>query len=197
MNGGFDMKSLREQFEMDYAPVPYTAKPGGKVKIRYAYDGPWYFWELPREVLKKKKWTLTCMSIAVFVLFIMSALIPCGVNVWTVTAVAGVCGLAAHVLELFGIIRFLSAKAYTTRMNYSYVNGIMTIVPWLHGICLLGAFLSGVAYMAKNSVNMPNIAASAGYLVCAVLCFIIAASYQKIPFGTCKNQTVTDRKKKA
>lgn len=182
------MKSLREQFEMDYAPVPYTTKPGGKVKIRYVYDAPWYFWDLPEKTLKKKKWMLACMSIALLVLFIISALIPCGVNVWTVTAVAGVCSLAAHVLELFGVIRFLAARQHTTRMNYNYVNGIMAIVPWLHGICLLAAFLSGVVYMAQNSINLLNIAASAGYMVCAVFSFIIAAVYQKIPFGTCKNQ---------
>ena len=41
------MKSLREQFEEDYAAVPYTDRPGGKVKIRYVYDAPWYRWDLP------------------------------------------------------------------------------------------------------------------------------------------------------
>ena len=192
--GDFHMKSLREQFEMDYAPVPYVTAPGGKVKIKYVYDAPWYFWDLPKETLKKKKWQLTCVSIAVLVLFVASALIPSGVNTWTVTAIAGTFGLAVHVLELFGLLRFLAAKERTTRMNYNYVNGILSIVPWLHGLCLGAAALSGAAYMVKNTVSPGNMALNlctcAGYMMGAALCIFLAAQYQKIPFGTCKNEGV-------
>lgn len=182
------MKSLREQFEMDYSPVPYMAKPGGKVKIRYVYDAPWYFWDLPGDILKKKKCQLTCMSISVLILFMISALMPSGVNTWTVTAIAGTFSLAVHVLELFGVIRFWAAREHTTRMNFNYVNGIMGIVPWIHGLCLGAAALSGAVYMAKNLISLYDLAALAGYMICAVLCFFMAAVYQKIPFGTCKHE---------
>ena len=62
--GRFIVKSLREQFEEDYAAVPYTDRPGGKVKIRYVYDAPWYRWNLPESVLKKKKWQMAGASVA-------------------------------------------------------------------------------------------------------------------------------------
>lgn len=183
------MKSLREQFEEDYEAVPYVAQPGGKVKIRYVYDGPWYIWDIPENLLKSKKQKLTGLSLISLVLFIGTALIPAGLNTWSLTAIAGIFSLAAHVLELFGVIRFLIVPYQTTRMDYNYINGLLRIVPWIRGICLLAAGVCGIFYMAGNTFTLPGLAAFAGYLAGAVLAFVLAVQYKNIPFTTKKNES--------
>ncbi|MCI5647916.1 MAG: hypothetical protein ACI4EG_15250 [Fusicatenibacter sp.] len=185
------MKTLREQFEEDYAAVPYTRENSGKIVIRYVYDGPWYLWELPEKVLKKKKRFLVGLSIADFWLFVAVALLPTGVNTWSATAIAGSFSLAFQILELFGVICFWLCRYRTTRMSYQYVNRIMKTVPWLSGMALAAASLSGIVYQIRNSFGIRESAATLGYLICSVTAVKIAADYRKIPFRTEKNAAVT------
>lgn len=180
------MKSLREKFEEEYAPVAVTL-PNGKVKIHYVYDAPWYLWNIPEKALRRKKYIITGLSVGSLILFIGAALLPSETNQWRLIAIAGLISLALHVLEMFGVLRFLFAKVRTTKMNYSYINEILGIVPWLRGVSLLVAFGLNVYYMGTRTVDFFTVCISVIYVVCAASAFALTIMYGKIPISREKN----------
>lgn len=187
------MKSLREQFEENYVAVPCQKKNGGKIKIRYEYDGPWYRWNLSEKELKSQKRRIVLLSLAGLGLFVATALLPAKGNLWSPTAIAGLFSLAAHVLELFGVLRWGIASSQVTCIEFRYVHGVLGTVPWVRGVCLLATGMCTLVFLVISSLSLAEAGALAGYLLCAGMAFALGAAYKKIPFTSTQTHSLQEK----
>lgn len=178
------MKTLREQFEDDYMAVRVPADNKTGMKVKYVYYAPWYLWDLPKDVLKRKKWFLAGLSVAGLLVFLLTGVQPCGVNSFNLVVAAGLFALCAYVFELFSIFQFLFAKYRTSRMTYTSVNHTLLVAAFSRGICHLISAAGSVLYAAENGFEPLILLVVTGYLVCACMAFHIFNEYRKIPVRT-------------
>ncbi len=186
------MKTLRERFEEDYAPVKVPAAGKGGFKIRYVYYGPWYVWDLEEKKLKKKKQLLAAVSGAGLAVYLLAGLQPSGANSFAGVEAAGILGLCAHVFELSGLFSFLLARYRTSRMTFNQVNGGLLSAPLLRCLFLGAAAWETVVYMSRNTYDRLTFLVAMGYLACAGGAFFIFYQYKKIPVRTEKNNQLYD-----
>lgn len=185
------MKTLREQFEDDYMAVRIPADNKTGMKVKYIYYAPWYLWNLPKDVLKRKKWFLAGLSAVGLLLFLLTGVQPCGVNSFIMVETGGIFALCAYVFELFSIFQFLSAKYRTSRMTYTSVNHTLPVAAFLRGICHLISATGGVLYAVENGFEPLLLPVVTGYLVCACMAFHIFNEYRKIPVKTEENEALS------
>ena len=187
------MKSLREQFEDDYAAVKIPAKNKAGFKIRYVYYAPWYIWNLPEPVLKRKKLLLTCISVGNLFLFILAGVQETGLNHHKAVELTVIFALCTHVLELFSIVQFLFANYMTSRMTYSYINKTLKSMPFIRGFCLLATVMASIYYTLQNELHFRTFMIAICYLICALMALYVFWEYRKIPFKTEKNIKIIGR----
>lgn len=184
------MKSLREQFEDDYAAVSVPSRGRAGFKIRYVYYAPWYLWDMPEPELKMKKWLLAGASAASLLLLLITGTRQNGINSYIPVELAGTFALCAHVLESFGMFQFLAAGYRTSRMTYSGIDRILGIVPLIRGLCLIQAAAGGFYYMLQETFSWGTALAASGYLACALMALYIFREYRRIPLRTEKNDSL-------
>jgi hypothetical protein len=184
---GETMKSLREQFEDDYAAVRIPTDNKDGFKIRYVYYAPWYLWDLPGPMLKRKKRLLSGVSICGMLVFLLTGIQKSALNSYVIVEMAGTLALCAHVFELFSIAQFLFAKYRTSRMTYVNISRILNCVPLIRALCLMVAVISCIYYMLHNTFHLNTAIVAAGYLVCTLMALYVFKEYRKMPLRTEKN----------
>lgn len=181
------MKSLREQFEEDYAAVQVPAKNRQGFKIKYIYCAPWYIWGLPEKELGKKKNMLLAMSTGSFLLYLAAGIQNAAANRLMVSSIFSTIVLCAQIMELFGVFRFCFSQYKTNRMTYQEINRILYGAPLLRGGGLAALGIVGVACMITAEFDGTSFLIAAAYFLSGAIAFGIFGVYRKIPFRTEKN----------
>lgn len=189
------MKSLREQFEEEYAAVPVPAENKRGFTIVYRYYAPWYIWDLPEKILSSKKNLLLMISISGLLVSLAVGVQDTVINKMTVPVIFNIIALCAHVLELFAIVRFRFAKYKTDRMTYQSVNQTLRIAPLIRACCILLAVFTGMYGMSLQMLDTLAVIVLLGNLICAFLAFYIFYNYRQIPFRTEKNRLLQEEQK--
>lgn len=173
-------KGLRSRFEDNYTTVTEPANNKKGYVIRYVYYAPWYVWQVPEEEFRKKKQLLATLELFGVVLFLAAVLLrsPLNNTPWVVfpTALA----FCAQLMELSGMVDFLSAKPRTTQIRYEDIQRRLVFYPTVRAVLLLLAVLACVWLLASGSVT-EGVWLLPGLMVCAALAWQVQGMIRGIP----------------
>lgn len=181
---------MRERFEESYTAVPVPARNKKGYTMKYVYYAPWYYWDLPRGRLQREKVLLIGCSLLSLAVFLLAGVQDIVANSWKAVYLPCVLALCAHILELFGLVQFCTARYPTTQITYQDVERMMEFAPIARAICtglaglicLIGSIASGFS---------PLVAAVAAlFFVCAAAPVFELHRYRKIPVRREKNTTL-------
>lgn len=183
------MKSLREQFEEDYAAIP-VKKQSGKYKIRYVYDAPWYVWESSQDQVKQVRQKICIASIGSFLILCLCGCLASGINTEALAVIPMVCSLGLYVIEFFGVLQFCFSGDKTERITYNHIYRTLHIIPVLRSVCLVGAAGASVWLLVKNGGEIQDMIVLAGNITGIAGAVFTWKEFQKISVRLGKNHTV-------
>lgn len=186
------MKTLKDRFEENYAAVEKPANNKDGFKIEYVYYAPWYIWDCPEAELKKKKLTFLTVSIVSLLIFIIGGVQRCHQNTTLLVGVPAIVALCAHVFELFSLAQFAAAKYRTTKMTYTDVHRILSMVPALRVGLMVVSAAGCVFYMLTKDASYGAVIALLCYLSSGMMATYLYREYKKIPLRTERNWTLEE-----
>lgn len=172
--------TLRSRFEDNYTTVTEPADNKKGYVIRYVYYAPWYAWQVPEGEFRKKKQLLAALEFFGVVLFLAAVLLrsPLNSTPWVVfpTALA----FCAQLMELSGMVDFLSAKPRTTQIRYEDIQRRLMFYPTIRAVLLLIAVLAAVGLLASGAVT-EGVWILPGLVLCAALAWQVQSMIRGIP----------------
>lgn len=172
--------TLRSRFEDNYTTVTEPADNKKGYVIRYVYYAPWYVWKVPEGEFRKKKQLLAALEFFGVVLFLAAVLLrsPLNSTPWVVLPTA--LAFCAQLMELSGMVDFLSAKPRTTQIRYEDIQRRLVFYPTIRAVLLLIAVLAAVGLLASGAVT-EGVWILPGLVLCAALAWQVQSMIRGIP----------------
>lgn len=189
------MKTFRERFEENYVAYeePWKNKKG--FRIQYEYVGPWYGYKLNEEEKKRYKRIFLGLCILSTFFYTLAALQKYELNTRSFPVLFIGLSMAAFLFEWFGIFKFLLAGEKLTEENFKEMDGILKIVPYVNGILLLGAAISGSCMLIGSRFSPGMWLVPLFYLLAGSCSALIGFFYQALPYEKRKNHALDDDSK--
>lgn len=185
------MKTFRDRFEENYIAVPRQTEKG-KVKVDYVYYGPWYYWDIPRENLKKVKLRSVLLCSLSTLLYLACGFFRTAVNTYLLVMVPSLLSICALIYEIIGTVRFAAAAYPTTRPTYEDVNRMLCLAPHFHAILMIVTAIMCGWVLVMADFEPAGIVVMLGYLLSAALSLFLRKEYMALPLRTERNKAADE-----
>ncbi|MCD8014276.1 MAG: hypothetical protein LUG99_14075 [Lachnospiraceae bacterium] len=190
------MKTFQESFEESYMAYEEPCSNKRGFRVRYAYVGMWYVYQLAKEELARYKRIFVLLCALGTASFAGAALWNCELNYRSFPILFSGLSLAAFLFQWLGVISFAAAGERNTDQSFRQMNTILRAAPLVNAILLLGAAVSCIVLIALNGYSVRMLAVPLLYLLSGACCFLITFFYRALPYSKQENRTSKDGSKK-
>ena len=173
-------KTLRSRFEENYTVVTEPADNKKGYTVRYVYYAPWYVWQVSAEAFRQKKQLLAALEAFSLVLFMAAVLIRSPLNSTPVVYFLTALAFCAQLMELSGVVDFLSAKPRTTQIRYEDIQRRLGFYPMVRCALMAAAVLISAGLLAFGQLQ-GGAWVIPGFAVCAALAWQVQSMIRGIP----------------
>lgn len=174
-------KTLRSRFEDNYTVVTQPADNKKGYIFRYVYYAPWHVWQVSEDAFRRKKKLLAALESFGMVLFLATVLVRSPINssryVFLPTALA----FCAQLMELAGVVDFLSSKVKTTQIQYEDIHRRLGFYPTVRGVMMALAALVSIGLIACGQVPDNAVWVVPGFMTCSALAWQVQNMIREIP----------------
>ncbi|MDO4308689.1 MAG: hypothetical protein Q4C77_17880 [Eubacteriales bacterium] len=190
------MKTFRDSFEENYMAYEEPCNNKRGFRIQYAYVGAWYVYQLNKEEKQRCKRIFGTMCVLGTIFFALAVLQKCELNYRSFPILFSGFSLAAFLFEWYGVLKFVFSNDKITCQSFKEINMILRIVPGVNSLLLLGASVSCVFMIVRNSLYPGMAIVPLFYFFSGVCSFLITFFYRALPYEKQKNTTWNDGSKK-
>lgn len=182
-------KTLRSRFEDNYTTVTEPADNKKGYTIRYVYYAPWYVWQVPEVAFRRKKQLLAAMELFGIMLFLAAVLIRTPLNATPMVYFFTALAFCAQLMELSGVVDFLSVKPKTTQIRYEDIHRRLVFYPTMRGILLVLAALVSIGLLASGGAA-EGVWLAPVLLLCSAMAWQVQSLIRGIPMRVEENDAM-------
>lgn len=133
-----------------------------------------YKWDLEAEKLSSIKRSLMLLLAAASVIFLISALLPSGVNAgFFPVLLGGMTTLMCLIAELWGLILLYRSSERMPEKSFMEIFEFLNIGSFIHCIAMLVTSLGSLWYLLTTAFGFKELIICTGYILCLIIGMLI------------------------
>lgn len=182
------MKSYHERYFENYKAEVLPAQGGKKRRTVYTYIGPWIQWEADGRSLKQQKILYLLLEGGNIALFLWAAFRYTGFNSMGPVAAFGISSIVPWLLEITGVIRFLTGKEYITELSQEEIQMQIRGGGFIRALLLgIGTAAGTAAAIRDSSMDGITLMVILAYALCVCFSLLLAYLQKKMFYRTFRN----------